>query len=160
MAKGGNIQTEKPRRFARKILVPLALVVAVGGFVTGVLGGPLVGSGAADVVGAVIQLQAGPFPIVSEGSVMKMVKANVSVRAGGAAPDGPGPLHDAVFDLLTQAVALPLVKDGRQSLPELEKVVMSMAQNTAPWLVALQLQPADMSTAAVELERAAAKTAS
>lgn len=150
MAKDKSAQPPSPRRLARTVLIPLALVVAVGGFVTGMMGGPLFGTTATEDVGAVVQMEAGPFPIAASGAVLRMVKANVSVRMGHAAPDGPGPLHDAMFDLLTQAAALPLVSDGRQSLPDLAKVAMSMAESTAPWLVALDLQPADLSTAEAE----------
>lgn len=160
MAKVESTPTEKPRRLARKVLIPLTLVVAVGGFVTGMMGGPLMGGTTGEVAGAVVVMQTGPIPVTGSGTALQMVQANVSVRMGRAAPDGLGPLHDAMFDLLTQAAALPLVGDGRQSLSDLEKVVLSMAQSSAPWMVALQLQPADVSTAAAEPETGAVQTAS
>lgn len=152
-------QSPPKRRLARKALIPLALVVAVGGFVTGVMGGPLVSPDAV-APGAVVQMETGPFAVSGLSASVSMVKANVSVQTGRSAPDGPGPLHDAMLSLLTQAAALPLVQDGRQSLPEVERVVMAMARDSAPWLVALELRPADLSTAAAEPDPAETQSAS
>lgn len=150
-AAAPTVTPPKRRGFGRKVFIPLALVTAIGGFATGMLGGPLFapteGTGSAEVV----QMHAGTFPIATAGAGTRMVDANVSVRADASAPDGPGPLRDAVFSLLTEASAMPLVLDGRDTLADLEKVVMSMAPAAAPWLVALELQPSEgLSTAALE----------
>ena len=133
---------KQPRKSIwRRMVIPLALVAAVGGgFATGMLGGPLLFTpkGAASDT-AFVTADAGTFPITMSGAKTQMVNASVALRSG--APEGAGPLHDAILALLLEASDLPLVLDGRTSLPNLEKVVMSMAQVSAPWLVSLDLEP-------------------
>lgn len=134
---------KQPRKgIGRRMVIPLALVSAIGvGFASGKLGGPLLFTPkAAASDSAPVDVDAGTFPIIISGTKPQMVGASVSIRLG--APDGANQLHDAVLALLTEASALPLVLDRRTSLPDLEKVVMSMAQISAPWLVSLDLEPA------------------
>ena len=139
-------EQQQPRKSIwRRMVIPLALVAAAGGgFATGRLGGPLLFTpkGAASDI-ALVEADAGTFPIIMSGAKTQMVSASVALRSG--APDGAGPLHDAILALLLEASALPLVLDGRTSLPDLEKVVMSMAQVSAPWLVSLDLEPEEAS---------------
>ncbi len=141
MAEEATEPQPAPKRFRRRMVIPLALVTAVGGgFVTGMLGGPLLFTPAGAASGsAIVQADAGTFPITLSGAKTQIVGASVALRTD--APDGAGPLHDALLALLIEASALPLVLDGRTSLPDLEKVVMSMAQVSAPWLVSLDLEP-------------------
>lgn len=152
MSKAADQTAQPPQRrgFGRKVFVPLALVTAIGGFATGMLGGPMFAP-KEGVEAEVVQMPAGTFPVATQGSGTQMVDASVSIRAGSTAPDGPGPLRDAVFALVTEASAMPLVQDGRNTLADLERIVMSMAPASAPWLVALDLEPsAGMSTASLE----------
>lgn len=150
MSKTAQQTEQQPNRrgMGRRVFIPLALVTAVGGFVMGMMGGPfaaLQGTSEAEVV----QVHAGTFPLAMPGVDIQFVDASVSIRPE-VAPDGAMPLHDAVYVLLTEASGLPLVLDRRTSLTDLEKVVMSMAPVTAPWLVALDLEPVDrLSTAAL-----------
>ena len=133
----------KRRGVGGKLLLPVALLTAVGGFALGLYGRPLVAPEAPEAAEPeVVDLEAGTFVLAMPGLELQFVEASVSIRPD-AAPDGPGPLHDAVYVLLTDASGFPLVLDGRSSLPELEKVVMSMAPAAAPWLVALDLKPSD-----------------
>lgn len=141
---------EQPKRrlMGRRIFIPLALVTAVGGFVTGMVGGPFVAP-QGDTGAEVIRVDAGTFPVAMPGVEMQFVDASVSIRPD-AAPDGEAPLYDAVYVLLTEASGFPLVLDGENPLTELEKAVMAMAPVSAPWLVAVDLEPANgRSTAAL-----------
>ena len=155
MSKAADPSATQPkRRFpGRRVFVPLALVTAIGGFATGMLGGPFLApsqsAGGVDVV----RIAAGRFPIPTTGSGVQLVDASVSVRTGTTAPATPSHLHDALFALLTEAAAMPLVLEGRDRLSDLERVVMAMAPVSAPWLVALELEASTvLSTAALSTQ--------
>lgn len=158
MTKATEQTTQTPRRgIGRRVFIPLALATAIGGFAIGMVAGPLVASSPQAGAAQVVAMHAGTFPLSTPGAGVRMVDANVSIRADRTAPDGPGPLRDAVHALLTEAAALPLVQDGRDSLADLERVVLSMAEASAPWLVALDLEPAaGLSTAALAAPKGAA----
>lgn len=152
MSKAADTSATQPeRRFpGRRVFVPLALVTAIGGFVTGMLGGPFLAPTQSARGVEIVRIDAGRFPIPTTGSGMQLVDASVSVRTDATAPGSPSHLHDALFALLTEAAAMPLVLDGRDRLSDLEQVVMAMAPVSAPWLVALDLEPAAaLSTAAL-----------
>ena len=143
MTRSAEIAQKPARRWTgRRVFIPLALATAIGGFVTGIVGGPLFAPSGDAAGPGVVQMHAGTFPVATAGAAPQMVDANVSIRPDATAPDGPGPLRDAVLALLTEAAALPLLRDGRDSLADLERAVMSMAPVSAPWLVALDLEPA------------------
>lgn len=140
-------QTAERRGPGRKVFIPLALVTAVGGFATGMWGGPLFAPSGTEAAVEVVEVDAGTFPLAMPGFELQFVDASVSIRPD-TAPQAPGSLHDAVYVLLTEAAGFPLVLDGRTSLTELEEVVMSMAPASAPWLVAVDLKPSTARTTA------------
>lgn len=152
MTKIADTSAMQPKRriFGRRVFVPLALVTAIGGFATGMLGGPFFPMSQTARGVEILRIDAGRFPIPTTGSGMQLVDASVSIRTDVTAPETPSHLHDALFTLLTEAAAMPLVMDGRDRLADLERVVMAMAPVSAPWLVALDLEPsATQSTAAL-----------
>lgn len=142
MSKNGEKTDAQPERRGPggKIFIALVLVTGVGGFVTGMLGGPLFAPSGDAAEVEVIEVAAGTFPLAMPGFELQFVDASVQIRSD-TAPQIPGPLHDAVYVLLTEAAGFPLVQDGRTSLSELEEVIMSMAPASAPWLVAVDLEP-------------------
>lgn len=126
---------------ARRLVLPLALATAAAGLATGMLGGPLFTSPAGPSTGAPALRDAGTFPIAFPGTRAQRVQVSVAVRPGASAPQGESALRDAVLVLLTEATALPLVLDGRTSLPDLERIALSIAPASAPWLDKLILTP-------------------
>ncbi|WP_374434223.1 hypothetical protein [Tabrizicola sp.] len=142
------------RRRGKLVLAAILLMAAGGGFALGMAKAPLLAPDETPGAAELVELSAGTFALPGQGGKLQFVEVTVSIRPEEA-PDGAVPLHDAVLLLLAEASDLPLVQDGRNSLPELEKVVMAMAPASAPWLAALHLAPSDGRSRAVAATEAA-----
>lgn len=138
-----DTRTGRPGKFR---VAALVLVAAAGGFGAAFYGAPLVLPPATAALESDAVLDAGSFPVDLPGQRLQLVSARVTVRSGVSAPEGPAGLHDAMLVLLAEATDLPLVRDGRGSLEDLEAVVLSMAEASAPWLAGLDLAPAEEAT--------------
>ena len=140
-------QTGKARKSGGKgLVIILALVAGAVGFGLAFYGAPLVMPLSSALSESTLELDAGTFPVALPAERMQLVAAKVTVRPDGSAPEGPNQLHDAVLVLIADATALPLLQDGRGSLDIRERIVLSMAPATAPWLVGIELEPADQPT--------------